>query len=254
MQVQGETLWRWGLRLAGLASLLLLWEYFGRAYNNLMLVPFSAVPAALISQLGTSELYKALWISNQAMLIGYFLAALTAVPLGILLARVPWLERFTDSYLTILIVTPMSALIPIIIVAVGLGLSARVIVVFLFSFPIIVINTRAGLKNLDASLLEMAYSLKATERQLWWHILLPSALPGVLAGLQLGLARALSGMIIVELILISAGVGKLILGSMALFEPATTFALVVVIIFEIMVLMSVFRWFSRRCLAWKEPA
>jgi len=202
--------------------------------------------------LGSAELYEALWISNQAMLVGYGLAVLLAVPLGILLARVAWLERFADSYLTILIVTPMSAMIPIIIVAVGLGLGARVIVVFLFSFPIIVLNTRTGLTNLDSTLVEMAQSLKASEFQLWRYILLPSALPGLFAGLQLGLARALSGMVIVELILIAAGVGKLILNSMSLFEPATTYALVLVIIFEIMVLMALFRWFRGRCLAWQE--
>jgi len=252
--VAEETVWRWGLRSAGLLSLFLLWEWFGRTHRSLMLAPFSDVPPALIEQLGNPELYEALWISNQAMLIGYALAVLLAVPLGILLARVSWLERVTDSYLTILIVTPMSAMIPIIIVAVGLGLSARVIVVFLFSFPIIVLNTRTGLKNLDSSLVEMANSLKASEFQLWRYILLPSALPGIFAGLQLGLARALSGMVIVELILIAAGIGKLILHSMAMFEPATTYALALIIIVEIMVLMMLFRWFRDRCLAWQRTA
>jgi len=61
-------------------------------------------------------------------------------------------------------------------------------------------------------------------------------------------------MVIVELILIAAGVGKLILRSMAMFEPATTYALVLIIIVEIMVLMSLFRWFRERCLSWQEPA
>lgn len=250
--MQREVFWRWGLNLAGLLSLLALWEWFGRTHKSLLLAPFSDVPAALLQQLSNSELYWALWITNQALLIGYLLAVVVAVPLGILLARLPWLERFTDGYLTILIVIPMSAMIPIIVLVVGLGLSARVIVVFLFSFPIIVLNTLAGLKNLDDSLLEMAKSLKASERQLWKHILLPGALPGVLTGMQLGLARALSGMIIVELILIAAGVGKLILRSMALFEPATTFALVIVVIIEIVVLMSIFRWCRRRLLLWRE--
>lgn len=247
-----EVFWRWGLNLAGVLSLLVLWEWFGRTHKSLLLAPFSDVPAALLRQLSQSDLYSALWVTNQALLIGYFLAVVLAVPSGILLARLPWLERFTDGYLTILIVTPMSAMIPIIVLAVGLGLSARVIVVFLFSFPIIVLNTLAGLKNLDTSLLEMAKSFKASERQLWRHVLLPSALPGILTGMQLGLARALSGMIIVELILIAAGVGKLILRSMGRFEPATTFALVIVVMIEIVVLMSIFRWFRRRCLQWRE--
>lgn len=247
---QADNIWRWVLRVAFFVSFGLLWEWFGRTRGGLLFAPFSEIPPAFVELVTGPEIYEALWLSNQAMLLGFGMAILVGIPLGLLIGRLVKIERFLNTYLNILLVTPMSAIIPLIIVAVGIGLSSRVLVVFLFSFPIIAINTRAGLKNLQPTLIEMARSFGAGELELWRRILLPGAMPAMLAGLRLGVGRALSGMIVVELLLVAVGVGKLILNSMGFFEPERAYSVIIVIIIEVMLIRSVGERIERRVTAW----
>ncbi len=228
-----------------------LWEWFGQTYGGLLFAPFSETLVALVEMLASPELYEALWLSNQAMLIGFAASVVISIPLGLLIGRLQKLERFADVYLNILIVTPMAALIPLIIVGIGLGLLSRVLVVFLFAFPIITVNTRAGLKNLDPTLIEMGRSFGATELQLWRKILLPGATPAMMAGIRLGLGRSLSGMVVVELLLVAVGLGRLILNSMGFFEPERAYAVIIVIIIEVLVVMGIARRIEARLVSWK---
>ncbi len=244
--------WKWGLRLAFFTSLILLWEWFGRARGGLLIAPFSKTLASWVELVMSSEFYAALWLSNQALLIGFAGAVLVGIPLGLLLGRMRPLERFVDLYLNVLIVMPMAALIPLIIVAVGLNLTARVLVVFMFAFPIMTVNTRTGLKNLDRTLVDMTRAFGATEIQLWHRILLPGAAPAIMTGVRLGLGRALSGMVVVELLLIAVGLGKLILNATGLFEPERVYAVIIAIILEVLVLMGIARRLEMRLLAWRS--
>lgn len=248
---QEDRFWRWGMQVAFFVVLFGVWEWFGRTRGGLLFAPFSETFVAWIALVSQPEIYEALWLSNQAMLLGFALAVFLGIPIGLLIGRLEKLEKFLDIYLNILLVTPMSALIPIIIVALGIDLSSRVLVVFLFSFPIITVNTRTGLKNLDPSLIEMARSFGATELQLWRRILLPGATPAMMAGIRLGLGRALSGMIVVELLLVAVGVGAMILNSMGFFKPEITYSVIIVIIIEVMVVMGIAKRIEERLVSWR---
>ncbi|MFN8458411.1 MAG: ABC transporter permease subunit [Anaerolineae bacterium] len=248
---QADILWRWGLSLAFFVILIGAWEWFGRVYGGLLFAPFTKTMVAFIKLLASSEIYGALWASNQAMLLGFAASVVIGIPLGLLVGRLQRLERFVDVYLNILIVTPMAAVIPLIIVFIGLGLTARVLVVFLFAFPIMTVNTRAGLKNLDRSLIEMARSFGASEMQLWRKILLPGSTPAMMAGVRLGLGRALTGMVVVELLLVAVGLGKLILNAMGYFEPDRAYAVIIVIVIEAVVVMGIAKRVEDKLIAWK---
>ena len=172
------------------------------------------------------------------------------IPLGLLMGRWPPADSFLDPYLSILLVTPMSALVPIIIMATGLGLTSRVLIVFLFAFIVVTVNARAGLRTVDPSWIEMARSFGATEAQLWRKVLVRGALPAILTGLRLGLARAITGMLIVELVLLALGIGQLILDFQGRFEWAELYAIVVVVITEATILLGAVRWVERRGAPW----
>jgi NitT/TauT family transport system permease protein len=159
-------------------------------------------------------------------------------------------DRFLDPYLSILMVTPMSAMIPIIIMATGLGMTSRVLIVFLFAFIVVTVNARAGLRMVDPGWVEMARSFGASEAHLWRKIFLRGALPGILTGLRLGLARAISGMLIVELVLLALGVGQLIIDFQGRFQWAELYAIVVVVIAEATILLATVRWLERRGAPW----
>jgi len=139
--------WKWGLRLTSVITLLVVWEALGRGLPSLLMPTASETLVALVRLLGGAELWRAMWISNQALLVGYLAALLVGVPVGLVIGRWRQVERPLDLYLNLLLVTPVSALIPILIMALGLGLAARAAVVFVFAVAIVAVNTRAGLRT-----------------------------------------------------------------------------------------------------------
>lgn len=234
------------VRAASLAVVLLIWHWGGAAPGSLLLpTPGQALRAA-VSLVGERELWQAVAVSNQALALGYLTALAAGIPLGIALARWPGLQRGAELYLNLLLVVPMAAVIPIVIVAIGLGLAARAAVVFLFALPVIVINAEAGVRAADRRLIEMGRAFCADELALWRAVLLPGAVPAVVAGLRLGLGRALSGMVVVELLMIAAGVGRLILTYQGLFQAGSLYAVILVLVLQAVVLMALLAALERR--------
>ena len=245
-------IWRWGLRIGSFVVLALGWQLLAHKIHSLLVPTFTETLAALARLLMTSQLWEALWISNQAMVLGFSLAAIAGISLGFLMGRWPAAERLLDPYLSILLVTPMSAVIPIIIMATGLGLVSRVMVVFSFAVVTITINTRAGLRTVEPAWLEMTRAFGATECQLWLKVLLRGARPAILMGLRLGLIRAVAGMITIELLLIAVGVGRLILDFQSYFDAAEMYATVVVIIAEAVILTQLCQKAELRASPWVD--
>jgi len=241
---------RAGLRFFSLVVFALGWELLARRLDSLLLPGFTETIAALARLLATPLLWEAVWISNQAMVLGFSLAATVGILLGLLMGRWRAAERYLDPYLNILLVTPKSALIPIVIMATGLGLPSRVLVTFTFAIVVITVNVRAGLRMIDPGWIEMARSFGATEGQLWRKIFLRGALPAILTGLRLGLARSVSGMITVELLLVALGIGRLILHFQGTFEAASLYATVLVVVAEAVALLQVCRWLERWMAPW----
>jgi ABC-type nitrate/sulfonate/bicarbonate transport system permease component len=250
MRLPPEHTLRLRIRVGSLVVFALSWEWAAQRIHSLLLPGFFATLKALLGLVASPVLWNALWVSNQAMLLGFAVAVSLGVPLGLLMGRWPPAERFVDPYLSILQATPMSALIPIIIMATGLGMVSRVLIVFSFAFVVIAVNTRAGLHALDPSWIEMARSFGATEAQMWRKILLRGALPAILTGLRLGLARSISGMLMVELVLLPLGIGRLILNFQATFESAQLYAAVLVIIAEAVLLMQACKWLEWHAAPW----
>jgi ABC-type nitrate/sulfonate/bicarbonate transport system permease component len=252
MRLPSERAQKTALRLGSLFVFALGWEWAAQRVHSLLLPGFFATLKALLGLVASPLLWNALWVSNQAMLLGFALGAIVGVPLGLLMGRWSPAEKFVDPYLNILLATPMSALIPIIIMATGLGMVSRVLIVFSFAFVVITVNTRAGLRTLDPSWIEMARSFGATEAQMWRKILLRGALPAILTGLRLGLARSVSGMLMVELVLLALGIGRLILDFQGTFESAQLYATVLVIVAEAVLLMQGCKWLERRAAPWSR--
>lgn len=245
---------KWGLRLLSLGAFALAWELAARSVGSLLLPTFTETMAALVLLLGAPVLWDALWVSNQAMILGFALAALAGVSAGFLMGRWRPAERFLDPYLNVLLATPVSALIPILVMVTGLGLVTRVLVVFSFAVAVITVNTRAGLRMVEPAWMEMARSFGATEWQLWRAVLLRGALPGIVTGLRLGMARAMTGMVFMELVLIALGLGRLMLEFRGSFEAASLYATVLVIVGEAVVLMRLFKWLEERAAPWTGQA
>jgi len=240
------------LRLLSLITLALLWEIAGRTGNTRLLPPFSIVVVAWFELLVSGQLFRALSISFQAMALGYVLSVLFGVPLGLLMGRYRRLESFLDIYMTALLTVPMISFIPFLVIAFGLGLHSRVWIVFLFAFVIIAINTTAGVRNVDATLTEMARSFGARESDLFLKVIVPAALPMIMAGLRLGMGRAVLGMVTSELILAVVGFGAMLMTFSASYNSPALFATILTIVLLAVALLALIQYLDRRLMPWRN--
>ena len=232
--------------VGSLVVLGLAWEAAARNTVTLLLPTATGTLVAAARLTVSGEFWQALWISNQALLAGFPVACAAGVLLGLALGRSRTLARWLEVHLHILLVLPMTAVIPLIVIAFGFGLRSRAIVIFAFAFPIIAVTVQAGLETVDARLIAMARAFCATERQIWWHVLLPAALPAVTTGVRLGLARGITGMVAVEITLIAVGLGQLLLQFRDNFDAASLYATVFIVMAEAVVLMRLAAAVERR--------
>ena len=242
------------LRLLSLITLGAAWEIAGRTGNARLLPPISKVLSAWFDLLVSGQLFQALGVSLQALTIGFVLSVLFGVPLGLLMGRYRRLEAFLDIYMTALLTVPMISFIPFLVIAFGLGLHSRVWIVFLFAFVIIAINTTAGVRNVDPTLTEMAKSFGAKESELFMKIILPAALPMIMAGIRLGMGRAVLGMVTSEMILAVVGFGAMLMTFSASFNSAALFATILTIVLLAVALLALIQNLDRRLSPWRAAA
>lgn len=205
------------------AALLAVWEL---AWQMRLISPlfFSGPSAvfvkfwelALYGNLGADALY-----SGTNFFVGFFLALGFAVPVGIVLG---WYRRaflFFDPLVNALYATPRIALYPLIIIWFGIGSGSKIFIVFLSAMLPILINTIAGVRNIDPDLLKAARAYCATDRQIFVTVALPSSVPFILTGVRQGVAHGLIGVIISELFAGSQGIGFMIAYAGQMFQTDT---------------------------------
>jgi ABC-type nitrate/sulfonate/bicarbonate transport system permease component len=210
---QSRTLSDWLRRrpvlLSVLSFLLLMvtWELAGRGGNPLLTSHPTAIYSAFIDQLSDGELPTAIGQSMKPLLLGFGLAVLVGVPIGLLLGRYWSFEASFGFYFIGLDATPLVAFVPLFILWFGLHLLVKVMLIFMFSITPIVINTWMGVRGVPRSLIEVGHSFVGSEPYILRNIVLPHALPSVLTGLRLGIGRAIIAMAVAELFTAINGLG-----------------------------------------------
>jgi ABC-type nitrate/sulfonate/bicarbonate transport system permease component len=132
---------------------------------------------AAVAMVWSGELWTYLWPSLVVLGIGFSLAVVTGISIGLLLARFRVLDIALNVYITFLYSIPSVALVPLIVLWAGFETTAKVIILFLFAFFPMVINTYQGVKSVDPKLIEVGRAFRCSEGQLWTNIVLPASLP-----------------------------------------------------------------------------
>jgi ABC-type nitrate/sulfonate/bicarbonate transport system permease component len=235
------------------AVFLLVWQAVAWA----RLVPPLFLPGpldiidAFVVLFAQGQIWNDLWVSGQEFTYGYGLAVLTALPLGLLMGWYRRLDYALDPFINFFYSTPRVALLPLLILWFGIGIWSKVAVVFLGSFFPIVINTIAGVRNLDAGLIKASKSFGATDAQIFRTLALPGSVPFILAGLRLGLGHALIGVVVGELVAAQAGIGLMMAKAGATFQTSKVFAGLIIVAGAGIVMTSILQHIERRFQAWK---
>lgn len=243
----------WTLRVALLGTLLGTWEWAGRTHGSqFTFPPATDVAVSLVEILAAPETWGAAVVTLEAFVMGFGLALIVGLTLGIVAARFTVADRLSAVHVRILMTAPLAPLVPLLIGLFGIGLASRVALVFLFSVAVIALNTRTGILNVDRSLVQMATSVGAGEWLTFRRVRFPGAVPAIMAGVRLGAGRAVIGMVVAELILVQVGLGRLISIYRGRFQAADMFAVVIVILVIGVTILLIVKWLERRLSAWKD--
>jgi NitT/TauT family transport system permease protein len=214
------------LRLASIAGFLLLWQWAAWKPISFNFPSPLATLTALGALIGSGAILSATLTSVQSLALGFGAAVVLGVPLGLVMGVVRPVGRVARVYVDLLIALPTAALIPLVILSFGINVVSSAVIVFVFSAPFVTMNAYGGVRDVRPRLLEMARAFDASWMQIFTRIVLPSAMPMILAGIRYGLSRAFVGLIVAELLLSPFGLGRLIMVSRSMFEHDRMFATV----------------------------
>jgi NitT/TauT family transport system permease protein len=204
-----------GEQLIGIASpllLLALWELAARA--GLIDTRFFPAPSTVIMRLvllaQTGELELHLWASLQRLFWGFLLGGIPALLLGLAMGLYRPVRIAIDPLVAATYPVPKSAILPLVLLIFGLGEMSKVVMVALGVFYPILINTVAGVRNIQPIYLDVGRNFGATGWQVFRTIALPGALPNIMAGVKLGIGMGLILIAIAEMIGAREGIGYMI--------------------------------------------
>ena len=201
-----------GYRLPGMSSLILwglLWEAVGQLGLTFFVPPLSEVVTTLISVIGTPAFTKALSETAYAFGAGVVFAVTIGIPTGILMGKNRLLDELLLPWVNMFLSAPLTALVPVLMVLFGFGMKSIIITTTLFGIWIIILNSRAGVMQINRSLVEMAQSFGASPLDAFFKIYFWAALPEILGGVRIGVIRAVKGVIIGQLLISIVGFGAL---------------------------------------------
>jgi ABC-type nitrate/sulfonate/bicarbonate transport system permease component len=242
---------RWGVTLLSVACLLLVWEIFGRQINPVFGSYPSAIAVAFWELLRSGQLGSALYESLQPFFVGYGLAIVIGIPIGLVLGRFRTAEAAFGFFITAGYAMPLVALVPLLILWLGLGFKVKVAVVFLMSLFPICINTWLGVVAVPKTLIEVGKSFVAPDHVILRRIILPATLPYIMAGVRLAVGRAVVGMVIAEFFTTISGLGAVIINSANNFDTATMFVPIIILMVMAIGLNWLIGFVERRVAPWQ---
>jgi NitT/TauT family transport system permease protein len=226
-----------------------LWELVGRL-NVSFIPPLSDVLVAGLDVWSSARFLGSLAGSVTALAIGFVLAAVGGITLGVLMGRFEPVAWAFDPYINVLMASPKAALVPIFVLFFGFGRGAIIMTVFMYAFFPVVVNTAAGIRQTPGNLIEMATSFGASEWAMARRVTIPAATPLVLGGLRFAAARSIKGVIIGEQLISVVGLGALVQRYGVQFQFEQLYSVILIVAFAGLALSGSFRWLESSLMPW----
>jgi NitT/TauT family transport system permease protein len=240
--------------LGSLVAFVGLWQavaVFGHLGPSIFAGP-GPVLQTLVRLAASGELLEHLVATGSIFFAGFGLSAISGVLIGLLLGTNEDVEAILGPYLMALYAAPRVAFVSLLLVWMGIGPSSKIALVFLSAFFPIALNTMTGARSVDAVLLRAARSYGAGRRHQFVKVVLPFSVPYILAGLRLGVGRALIGAFVAEMFGATAGIGYLIIRAGYEFRAASLLAGVLVLAACSVLLTEALRWAGHRLAPWQQ--
>lgn len=241
----------WTVRIVTFITLIVAWQVYASGVSRaLFATPSEIFGAAIEMTITEGTLWPALAISVGALIAGFGMAVVVGVAIGLLMGRYRVAEYVLDPYVSFLYALPSIALIPLLVIWFGIDTQLRLALVFLAGVFPVIINTMAGVKNVDSELIDVGRVACASERQMVATIVLPAALPFIFAGIRVAMSQALVGVIVAEMTAIITGLGGMIIRFANFFQTANLFVPILAIMAVSVGLTTLLKWLERRLMPW----
>jgi NitT/TauT family transport system permease protein len=211
----------------------------------------SAIAKAFWTALTEGNLIADLEFSGKNFAIGFGLALVSGVVLGVIIGWYRQVRMLLDPFLNALYAAPRIAMMPLIIIWFGIGMWSKVFIVFLSAFFPILVNTTAGIRNMDRDLLRAARAFCASDWQIFKTLAIPGSVPFILTGVRQGVAVGLIGVVVGEMLGSSEGIGFMVAYGGQTFQTDSLFVGFVIIAFAGVLLTSLTERLERRFSRWR---
>ena len=211
---RSTTLW---LRAVSLVLFFVIWwgvslinAHVLKVFNPILLPAPDEVLRTGITMAASGELLKHITASLSRVLWGFGIAAALGIVTGTALGRSRLLEHLVEPMLEMLRPIPPLAFLPMMVLWFGIGEASKVAFIAYAAFFPIFTTTIEGIKYVDPVLIRAAASLGASERQIFWHVVLPAATPNIITGMRLAFGLSFFVIVAAEFIAADSGLGFLI--------------------------------------------
>lgn len=250
---------RFGSIVDAVASLVLLvvllggWQFALSGSQGMELVPSpSQIASAIYQDIRTGVVFRHLYVTFSEVMLGFIVATLFGIVLGSLIALLPPLERILYPYIIVIQIIPKVAIAPLIIIWLGYGISSIATIVALVAFFPILVNVIAGMKSADAKQIMLMRSFGAGGLEILRRVRIPSAVPYILAGLDIAVVFAVIGAVVGEFIGASEGLGSLIVQRQYAMNVPGVFSAIVFLSALGVALYLAMKLLSRRAAFWSQ--
>jgi NitT/TauT family transport system permease protein len=234
-------------------GLLVAWEFAARVLDIDGLPPAHAALRDIPVILGDPEALYDILASMRRMVIGFALALVLAVPIGMMMGRSRLIAAFFNPLLMVIYPVPKAALMPIIMLWLGVGDASKTLVIFLgVSLPLIY-HSYQGARAVEEKMLWSAAAMGMSASMQLARIVFPAALPEIFVGIRTGLVLALITMVTSEMIARQSGIGNILFNSLDMAQYNAVYAMIVIIGALGFALDAAFERIRNRLVAWAEP-
>ncbi|MFF2447087.1 ABC transporter permease [Neobacillus sp. NPDC058068] len=241
------------IRIFILIVTLSIWQFAsGRLIDKFWISSPTDVMQAMYKWTISGELFFHLSITMQETILGFVFGALAGGFVGFLLGRWTYGAKIFEPFIMSLYSLPKIALAPLFILWFGIGIDMKIILAAVTVFFLVFINTYAGVRNVDKEMLENIRIMGASESQITFKVVFPSALTWIMVGLRTSVPYALIGAVVGEITASNRGVGYLIQYSAGQYDTGGTFAaLIVLMVFSVALNYIITTVIEKRFMRWK---
>lgn len=237
---------------ASLMTFLMFWELICRLglIEPLFLPPPSKIFTRAVQLIDNGTLMAHTLASTRRVLVGFIVSSIVAIPVGIFIGSSPLLKAIFDPFISLLRPLPSMSWIPLSLLWLGITETQKYSIVFMGSFAPSLMYIIEATKSIDPLLIRAARNLGASKVDVMKEVILPGALPQIIAGLKVMLGIAWTCIISAELVAAKEGLGFMIMNGKEYFQTDTVLLGMVLISITVMIIDAVFKRFERRLLPW----